>query len=218
MQEASCPPSTTHSIPIAVFVPEAAVAASTSAKPSTSMPPCRCAASLSRTEDKRYEGVVASAVMRAMFPKDAARRAFLKSVGASTALAAISQFFPLQDRDRSVRARRRAREEGPQGRLHSDHLRDADHHGAPDGLLFQARPQRRSGQDRRLGRDPRQDHQQGIRRSPHAGADADRDHAGRSAPTAIPFTVPAIENINGQAHHARRSSTRTSAIRRTGRA
>src|SRR3954467_4916352 len=48
------------------------------------------------SEDKRYEGVVASAVMRAMFPKDAARRAFLKSVGASTALAALSQFFPLK--------------------------------------------------------------------------------------------------------------------------
>src|SRR6476660_9969336 len=47
-------------------------------------------------EHKRYEGVVASAVMRAMFPQDAARRAFMKSVGASTALAAISQFFPLQ--------------------------------------------------------------------------------------------------------------------------
>jgi nitrate/nitrite transport system substrate-binding protein len=48
------------------------------------------------SEEKRYESVVASAVMRAMFPKDAARRAFLKSVGASTALAAISQFFPLK--------------------------------------------------------------------------------------------------------------------------
>jgi nitrate/nitrite transport system substrate-binding protein len=47
-------------------------------------------------EDKRYEGVVASAVMRAVFPQDAARRAFLKSVGASTALAALSQFFPLR--------------------------------------------------------------------------------------------------------------------------
>ncbi len=46
--------------------------------------------------DKRYEGIVASAVMRAMFPKDAARRAFLKSVGGATALAAISQFFPLK--------------------------------------------------------------------------------------------------------------------------
>src|SRR5947209_13415584 len=47
------------------------------------------------SENQRYQGVVASAVMRAVFPQDAARRAFLKSVGASTALAAISQFFPL---------------------------------------------------------------------------------------------------------------------------
>jgi nitrate/nitrite transport system substrate-binding protein len=48
------------------------------------------------SDDKRYQGVVASAVMRAVFPRDAARRAFLKSVGASTALAALSQFFPLK--------------------------------------------------------------------------------------------------------------------------
>src|ERR1700738_3208115 len=46
--------------------------------------------------DKRFEGVVASAVMRAVFPRDAMRRAFLKGVGASTALAALSQFFPLK--------------------------------------------------------------------------------------------------------------------------
>src|SRR6202165_4376430 len=48
------------------------------------------------SEQPRYEGVVASAVMRAMFPEDAARRAFLKSVGAATAAAALSQFFPLK--------------------------------------------------------------------------------------------------------------------------
>ena len=48
------------------------------------------------SEEKRYEGVVASAVMRAIFPQDAARRAFLKSVGASTALAALAQFFPIK--------------------------------------------------------------------------------------------------------------------------
>jgi nitrate/nitrite transport system substrate-binding protein len=48
------------------------------------------------SEDKRFEDVVASAVVRAMFPSDASRRTFLKSVGASTALAAISQFFPLK--------------------------------------------------------------------------------------------------------------------------
>jgi nitrate/nitrite transport system substrate-binding protein len=48
------------------------------------------------SEQERYRGVVASAVMRALFPKDSARRAFLKSVGATTALAALSQFFPLK--------------------------------------------------------------------------------------------------------------------------
>ena len=65
-------------------------------RPNTIMPPWRCAASRLQAAEERYEGVVASAVVRAMFPKDAARRAFLKSVGASTALAAISQFFPLK--------------------------------------------------------------------------------------------------------------------------
>ncbi len=48
------------------------------------------------SDEARFEGVVASAVMRAMFPQDVARRAFLKSVGAATAVAAVSQFFPLQ--------------------------------------------------------------------------------------------------------------------------
>ena len=47
-------------------------------------------------EDRRFEGVVNGAVMRALFPQDATRRAFLKTVGASTALAAISQFLPLE--------------------------------------------------------------------------------------------------------------------------
>ncbi len=41
-----------------------------------------------------YEGIVRSAVVRAMFPRDAQRRAFLTSVGAATALAAIGQLFP----------------------------------------------------------------------------------------------------------------------------
>src|SRR3954452_16484061 len=46
--------------------------------------------------EKRYENVVASAVLRAVFPEVTTRRAFLKSVGAATALAAVSQFFPLK--------------------------------------------------------------------------------------------------------------------------
>jgi len=49
-----------------------------------------------QSEKKRYESVVASAVMRAIFPKDVARRTFLQSIGASTALAALSQVFPLK--------------------------------------------------------------------------------------------------------------------------
>ena len=56
----------------------------------------RCESVADLGEQKRYEGIVASAVMRAVFPQDVARRAFLKSVGAATALAALSQFFPLK--------------------------------------------------------------------------------------------------------------------------
>ena len=45
--------------------------------------------------EARTERVVQSAVVRALFPQDRTRRTFLGAVGASTALAAISQFFPL---------------------------------------------------------------------------------------------------------------------------
>ena len=46
-------------------------------------------------EEGRYKDVVTSAVMRALFPNDMQRRGFLKAVGASTAAAAVSTFFPL---------------------------------------------------------------------------------------------------------------------------
>ncbi|MBY0265122.1 MAG: ABC transporter substrate-binding protein [Burkholderiales bacterium] len=39
--------------------------------------------------------VVEAAVMRALFPHDATRRRFLNAVGASTAMAAVSTFFPM---------------------------------------------------------------------------------------------------------------------------
>jgi nitrate/nitrite transport system substrate-binding protein len=45
--------------------------------------------------DAQITRVVEQGVMRALFPDDNGRRAFLKAVGASTALAAVSQFFPL---------------------------------------------------------------------------------------------------------------------------
>ncbi len=46
------------------------------------------------TGDAALERAVEGAVMRALFPHDAERRAFLRSVGAATALAAVSQFLP----------------------------------------------------------------------------------------------------------------------------
>ncbi|KZD11548.1 CmpA/NrtA family ABC transporter substrate-binding protein [Oceanibaculum pacificum] len=46
-------------------------------------------------EEARDSRIVDAAIMRAVFPNDATRRAFLQTVGAGTALAALSQFFPL---------------------------------------------------------------------------------------------------------------------------
>ena len=61
---------------------------------------CACGAHASQADHDlavadQSKRVVESAIMRAIFPKDAERRAFLKSVGASTAAAALAQFFPV---------------------------------------------------------------------------------------------------------------------------
>jgi nitrate/nitrite transport system substrate-binding protein len=50
---------------------------------------------LATAADGRLQRVIESAVVRALFPEDATRRAFLRSVGTGTAIAAISQFLPL---------------------------------------------------------------------------------------------------------------------------
>jgi nitrate/nitrite transport system substrate-binding protein len=52
-------------------------------------------AAIPGSTDARLSRVVESAVVRALFPEDRGRREFLRMVGASTAIAAISQFFPL---------------------------------------------------------------------------------------------------------------------------
>jgi nitrate/nitrite transport system substrate-binding protein len=46
-------------------------------------------------DEARYDRVVESAVVRALFPREATRRAFLTAVGEGTALAAIASLFPL---------------------------------------------------------------------------------------------------------------------------
>ncbi|MGP0088811.1 MAG: CmpA/NrtA family ABC transporter substrate-binding protein [Xanthobacteraceae bacterium] len=54
------------------------------------------AARFANNEDVRLTRVIESAVMRAVFPRDATRRALLRAIGASTTLAAVSQFLPLR--------------------------------------------------------------------------------------------------------------------------
>jgi nitrate/nitrite transport system substrate-binding protein len=65
---------------------------------------CSCGAHASQPEhdeatalssDERLARVVESALVRALIPQNEARRAFLRAVGVSTALAAIAQFLPL---------------------------------------------------------------------------------------------------------------------------
>jgi nitrate/nitrite transport system substrate-binding protein len=65
---------------------------------------CGCGRHATQTEhdsavagstDAHISRVVESAVVRALFPEDQSRRVFLRAVGTSTAIAAISQFFPL---------------------------------------------------------------------------------------------------------------------------
>src|SRR4051812_1083786 len=46
-------------------------------------------------EEERWNRVVDAAVLRAVFPADASRRQFLKTVGAATAMAAISSVLPI---------------------------------------------------------------------------------------------------------------------------
>ena len=46
-------------------------------------------------DETRLKRVVEAAVMRAMFPTDVARRAFIKAVGAATAAAVIAEVFPI---------------------------------------------------------------------------------------------------------------------------
>jgi nitrate/nitrite transport system substrate-binding protein len=54
------------------------------------------ASHVAKDEDLRLTRVIESAVMRAVFPRDATRRALLRAVGASTALAAVSAFLPVK--------------------------------------------------------------------------------------------------------------------------
>ncbi len=129
---------------------------------------------------------VDAAVMRALIPRDSARRRFLKAVGANTALAAVAQFFPLA-------AAREAFAQG-KGQIEKPNLKVGFIPITCGTPIIMSQPMgffARAGlnvdvvKTAGLGGDPRQDAEQGVRRGPHALADAARDHARRRL--AAPF-------------------------------
>jgi nitrate/nitrite transport system substrate-binding protein len=71
--------------------------------PETSLGGCACGRHASKaehdasvaSEQAKMQRFVETAVMRAVFPEDAARRRFLKAVGSATAIAALAQVFPI---------------------------------------------------------------------------------------------------------------------------
>jgi len=94
----------------------------------------------------------------------------------------------------------------------------ADHHGPSMGFYAKQGLNVRSREDGGLGGDPRQVAGPRIRRRPHALSPCPaRHHRWVVGSNPVPWTMPSIENINGQGHHPWPSSTRTSAIPRTGR-
>ena len=166
----------------------------------------RASAAIVDREESRYGRVVEGAMMRALFPEDATRRSFLSAVGASTALAALSQILP-------IGAATEAFAQGT-GALEKKELKvgfipitcaTPIIMAAPAGLLRRSRSlDGGGGQDGRVGRDPRQDDQQGIRRRAHAGPDA--ASLSRSAIGSNP--VPLTPCRRSRTSTARRSRSR----------
>ena len=138
-------------------------------------------------------------VLRALFPSEPLRRRFLHAVGASTALAAIASLFPLGALEAFAQSKAPLEKKNLKVGFIPITCATPIIMAASAGLLRAAGPQRRRRQDRRLGGDPRQDAQQGIRRGALPVADAARDHAGPGLDAAFRCTLPTIQNINGQA-------------------
>jgi nitrate/nitrite transport system substrate-binding protein len=140
------------------------------------------------TEEQRYEGVVASAVMRAMFPQDVARRAFLKAVGASTALAAVSQFFPIKTATEAFADAGTPEKKDLKVGFIPITCATPIIMAAPLG--FYAR--------RGLNVEVVKTAGWAVIRDKTLNKEYDAAHMLGLGANAVPFTVPAIENINGQ--------------------
>ena len=120
---------------------------------------CSCGSHASAEEHDRALGspdaqlsrVVASAIVRALFPEEQSRRTFLRAVGASTALAAISQFFPLGTATEVFAQAATPEKKDLKVGFIPITCATPIIMAHPMGLLHEARPQRRGGEDSRLG-------------------------------------------------------------------
>jgi len=170
---------------------------------------CGCGRHASQAEHdlaQRHEAealqarAVESAVMRALFPQDALRRAFLRAVGSGTAMAAVSALFPLG-------AAKEAFAQSP-GALEKTRLKVGFIPITCATPIIMAHPM---GFYAKQGLDVTVDKAAGwalIRDKALAG-EYDAAHMlspmplaismGVGTGSAVPWTMPAVENINGQA-------------------
>ena len=151
------------------------------------------------SEEARASRIVDQAVMRALFPRDGTRRAFLRAVGASTALAAVGTLFPLA-------AAREAFAQTP-GKLEKQKLAVGFIPITCATPIIMAHPM---GFYRKHGLDVDVIKTAGwaVIRDKTLNKEYDAAHMLSPMPLAIslgvgsspiPYTAPAIENINGQA-------------------
>jgi nitrate/nitrite transport system substrate-binding protein len=157
------------------------------------------------------ERIVEEAVMRALVPHDGLRRRFLQAVGASTALAAASAFFPLG-------AAKEAFAQGVGGKIEKPKLKVGFIPITCATPIIMAKPM---GFYARHGLDVEVVKTAGwaVIRDKTLNKEYDAAHMLSPMPlaitlgagaSAVPYTMPAVENVNGQAitlairHKARR--------------
>jgi len=156
-----------------------------------------CTGGAAPSAEQRYGGAVASAVLRAVLPHAATRRAFLSSVGSATALAALAQFFPLKTATELLAA---------PGTPEKKDLKVGFIPITCATPIIMARPMgfyEKHGLNVEVGKTAGW----AVIRDKTLNKEYDAAHMLSPMPLAIslglgsqpiPFTVPAIENINGQ--------------------
>ena len=171
---------------------------------------CGCGRHASQAEHARAQGSVAldaaadsaveNAVMRALFPQDALRRRFLRAVGSGTALAAVASLFPLAAAEEAF-----AQSTGP---LEKQKLKVGFIPITCATPIIMAHPMGFYGKQ---GLDVEVVKTAGwaLIRDKAMSGEYDAAHMlspmplaislGVGASRAVPWTMPAVENINGQA-------------------